>query len=90
MGDWSKIGLVSKQQFDEQMLNQSQQFEALKELIIESNKIQEANAKSIRKELKALKARMDLIEEVLKLNWTNELLNQLESNLNEYELQNKR
>ncbi|MBU5250389.1 MULTISPECIES: hypothetical protein [Lysinibacillus] len=90
MGDWSKIGLVSKQQFDEQMLNQSQQLEALKELIIESNKIQEANAKSIRKELKALKTRMDLIEEVLKLNWTNELLNQLESNLNEYELQNRR
>jgi len=90
MGDWSKIGLVSKQQFDEQMLNQSQQLEALKELIIESNKIQEVNAKSIRKELKALKTRMDLIEEVLKLNWTNELLNQLESNLNEYELQNRR
>lgn len=140
MGFWSTIGLVSKKQLDEHVLNQAQQFEDLKKIIEESNlanqkrtselfgelaekfklheqhlvscleenhlktkqeilqNIQDVNdhvtlldekrEKTLLKELKAIKENMTLLEEVLKLNWANQLLDQLETNIDEFKLSN--
>lgn len=56
-------------------------------LLTHVSTLDELREKALREELNAIKENMALLEEVLKLNWANQLLNQLETNIEEYEFQ---
>ena len=51
MADWTKVGLVSKEQFDAQMLVQNEKLDEIKDLITQSNQMNQHNVKNMLKEL---------------------------------------